>query len=89
MKKLLELQKQIEIDFLKKHTYEQINDMFRELNIKLDNAESKVKYLNSFSIEQQRGWFFELLKYAMPANYTNEAIRNIVDQFIDQKQNRN
>lgn len=53
MKALLEIQKQMEIDFLKEHSYEQINDMFRELKTKLDKAESKVKNLDIQRVSQQ------------------------------------
>src|SRR5690554_2891714 len=38
-----ELKKQLEIDFLKTKTYEEINDMFNQLNDKLKLAESEVK----------------------------------------------
>jgi hypothetical protein len=47
MNALLELRKQMEIDFLKTKTYEEINDMFNQLNDKLKIAESKVKNLSS------------------------------------------
>lgn len=43
MNALLELRKQMEIDFLKTKTYEEINDMFNQLNDKLSLAESEVK----------------------------------------------
>lgn len=45
MKALLELRKQIEIDFLKTKTYEEINDMFNQLKDKLDIAEAELKKL--------------------------------------------
>jgi hypothetical protein len=38
--------------------------------------------------ENQRSkLFFKLLKFAMPTNYTDKAIKNIVSQFIDSKKN--
>jgi len=43
MNALLELRKQMEIDFLKTKTYEEINDMFNQMNDKLRVAESEVK----------------------------------------------
>jgi hypothetical protein len=43
MNALLELRKQMEIDFLKTKTYEEINDMFNQMNDKLKLAESEVK----------------------------------------------
>ena len=43
MTALLELKKQMEIDFLKTKTYEEINDMFNQMNDKLRVAESEVK----------------------------------------------
>lgn len=54
MKALLELQKQKqkEIDFLKEHSYEQINDMFIELKTKLDTSESEVKKLNAYIVSK-------------------------------------
>ena len=45
MNALLELRKQMEVDFLKTKTYEEINDMFNQLNDKLKLAESEVKKL--------------------------------------------
>lgn len=47
MNVLLELRKQMEIDFLKTKTYEEINDMFNQLNNKLKIAEREVKNLSS------------------------------------------
>jgi hypothetical protein len=44
-------------------------------------AETLVKVF----VSQQSKLFFELLKFAMPTNYTDKAIKNIVDQFIDSK----
>jgi hypothetical protein len=45
MKALLKLRTQMEIDFLKTKTYEEINDMFNQLKDKLDIAESELKKL--------------------------------------------
>ena len=42
-KALFRLKKQMEIDFLKTKTYEEINDMFNQLSDKLRIAENKVK----------------------------------------------
>jgi hypothetical protein len=47
--------------------------------------DSEVKNLGLFSVSQRSELFFELLKFAMPKNYTDEAIKNIVAQFIDSK----
>jgi len=35
------------------------------------------------SVNKQSELFFLLLKFAMPTNYTDEAIKNIVAQFMD------
>lgn len=43
MNALLELRKQMEVEFLKTKTYDEINDMFNQLNYKLKLAESEVK----------------------------------------------
>ena len=53
MNALLELRKQMEIDFLKTKTYEEINDMFNELNHKLKLAESEVKKLSKADVIAQ------------------------------------
>jgi len=45
MNALLELKKQMEIDFLKTKTYEEINDMFNQMNDKLKAAEKNQKKL--------------------------------------------
>ena len=45
MKALLKLRTQMEIDFLKTKTYEEINDMFNQLKNKLDIAETELKKL--------------------------------------------
>lgn len=37
---LLRIREEVEIEFLKEHSYEEINDMFIELNFKLKKAES-------------------------------------------------
>jgi len=43
MSTLLELRRQMEIDYLKTKTYEEINDMFNQMNDKLKLAESVSK----------------------------------------------
>lgn len=44
---MLELIKQMEVDFLKTKTYEEINDMFNQLNDKLKLAEKEVETLRA------------------------------------------
>ncbi len=44
---LQNLKKKLEIEFLKSKTYEEINDMFNLLNVKLKSAESECERLNS------------------------------------------
>lgn len=39
---MTEIQKQIEVDFLKSKTYEEINDMFRQINTKFNNLKSEL-----------------------------------------------
>lgn len=53
MNALLELRKQMEIDFLKTQTYEEINDMFNQLKEKLDIAESELKKLRVTDVSGQ------------------------------------
>lgn len=53
MNPLLELRKQMEIDFLKTKTYEEINDMFNKLNDKLKIAEGKVKNISSNTLLEE------------------------------------
>ena len=45
MNALLKLRKQMEVDFLKTKTYEEINDMFNQLNDKLKLAKKDIKKL--------------------------------------------
>lgn len=47
MSLLLKLREQMEIDFLKSKTYEEINDMFNLLNGKLKIAEAEIRNLYS------------------------------------------
>ncbi len=44
---MIEIQKQIEIEFLKEKTYTEINDMFRELNTKLNDAKKEAEELRN------------------------------------------
>ena len=81
---LLELQKQMEIDFLKEHSYEQINDMFRKLKTKLDEAESKVKNQCLFSVSQQRELLINFMTvYDGDENsQLHEDIIKIIDTYL-------
>lgn len=48
------IQRQIGVDFLKEHTYEQIHDMFQELKNKADKAERELNKLRLANVSQQR-----------------------------------
>ena len=62
MNALLELRKQMEIDFLKTKTYEEINDMFNQLNDKLKLAESEVKKFRLGDVSNRRELYFAFMK---------------------------
>ncbi len=51
----------------------------------LKELEAIKEALSIHGVSQQRELFFDLLKFAMPTNYTNEAIKNIVEHFIGSK----
>ena len=53
MNELLKLRQQMEIDFLKTKTYEEINDMFNEMNGKLKAAEREAKNLRLATVGEQ------------------------------------
>ena len=63
MNALLELRKQMEVDFLKTKTYEEINDMFNQLNDKLKLAESEVKKFRLGAVSGQSEQLVNFLLY--------------------------
>ena len=44
---MIEVQKMMEIEFLKEKTYTEINDMFRELSSKLDDAKKELEQVKT------------------------------------------
>lgn len=81
MKTLLELRKQMEIDFLKTQTYEEINDMFNQLKEKLDIAESELKKLRVGDVS---GMLKSFVTYAKSRSISDININDdTIDYFIE------
>lgn len=82
MNALLELKKQMEIDFLKTKTYEEINDMFNQLNDKLKIAESEVK---KFRLGTVSGQSEQLIDFAIKNGYIEDMPKGnkmgLIDKF--------
>jgi hypothetical protein len=68
MEALIRLKKQMEIDFLKSKSYEEINDMFNKLNDKLNAYKVKDDILNCIAIYdktapiEEKGRYFEVIQ---------------------------
>ncbi len=48
---MVEVQKMMEIEFLKEKTYTEINDMFRELSSKLDVAKKELEKISDLALD--------------------------------------
>lgn len=87
MNALLELRKQMEIDFLKTKTYEEINDMFNQLNDKLKLAESKIKKLRLDYVSGRRKLLLAFVEHIKKDNELTKTVNaNDVDAFLKSQQ---
>jgi len=85
------LKEQMEIEFLKSKTYTEINEMFNELNAKLNEAQSEVKKLNLTHVSKQRELLITFAKFWNEKDYGTAHIddregndRNDIDLFLQQ-----
>lgn len=87
MNALLELKKQMEIDFLKTKTYEEINDMFNQLNDKLKLAESDVKKFRLGDVSGRSELLLAFVEHIKKDNELTETVNaNDVDAFLKSQQ---
>ncbi len=87
MNALLELRKQMEIDFLKTKTYEEINDMFNQLNDKLKLAESEVKKFRLGDVSGRSELLLAFVEHIKKDNELTETVNeNDVDAFLKSQQ---
>lgn len=87
MNALLELRKQMEIDFLKTKTYEEINDMFNQLNDKLKLAESEIKKFRLDYVSGRRKLLLAFVEHIKKDNELTETVNaNDVDAFLKSQQ---
>jgi hypothetical protein len=87
MNALIELRKQMEIDFLKTKTYEEINDMFNQINDKLKLAESEVKKFCLGAVSGRSELLLAFVEYIKKDNELTETVNeNDVDAFLKSQQ---
>lgn len=87
MNALLELRKQMEVDFLKTKTYEEINYMFNQLNDKLKLAESEVKKFRLGAVSGRRELLLAFVEHIKKDNELTETVNaNDVEAFIKSQQ---
>ena len=87
MNALLELRKQMEIDFLKTKTYEEINDMFNQMNDKLKLAESEAKKFRLGAVSGQSELLLAFVEHIKKDNELTETVNaNDVEAFLKSQQ---
>jgi len=77
----------MEIDFLKTKTYEEINDMFNQLNDKLKLAESEIKKLRLDYVSGRSKLLLAFVEHIKKDNELTETVNvNDVDAFLKSQQ---
>ncbi len=89
METLSRLRKQMEIDFLKTKTYEEINDMFNQLNEKLNFTKIELEQLKLINIDNEKQLIKNFWEYfdkeSVAVNCNDQERDEVINDFLKKK----
>ena len=89
METLSRLRKQMEIDFLKTKTYEEINDMFNQLNEKLNFSKTELEQLKLTNIDNEKQLIKNFWEYfdkeSVAVNCNDQERDEVINDFLKKK----